>query len=865
MRKLIVNIAALLLCLVAGAQSNIKVQAPDLVGLNEQFNVTFIISGETAPADFRWDAGSDFQLVWGPQKGSSRSVNIVNGKRTSSSQTTYTYVLMPRNVGKFQLSAAEATVKGEKIYSKAHGIEVVSDGAASQQSSSQNRSSGNSAAQTGTVSADDMYLRMTFSKTRVMLGEPVTATLKLYQRANIAGFEDARFPNFNGFWSQEILAPSNIEFKRESVGDKIYNSAVLRSWSLVPQQVGDLTVDPAELVCLVNIVKPSSGSGSIFDSFFQDDYQTIRKRLSTDPVKIHVSGLPAGAPSSFGGGVGKFNMSASLTKDSLLTHEAASLKVTVTGSGNVSMLDAPKITFPVDFEVYDVKTSDVQGGKVFEYPFIPRSHGDFVLGPVEYAYYDISAGKYVTLKSQPLEIKVGKGNADATMGGGQVYAPGAMRKDVKDVGSDIRFISTKVPGFSRTGYFFAGSPLFWTLTVLLMLMAVVAYFVISKMAQRRADVVGSKNRGASKMARKRLSQAGKFLDGNLYTAFYEELHRALLGFVSDKFNMDATDLSKENIKEKLVSCGISAGLSDEFVSLLDACEFARYSPDSGHDAMKEHYDKAVTVISSIDGGMKKHSKGGAGSALAALILLMLPLGLKAEDQSDADALWNAGVEAYADGRWADAIASWESISEMGLESEELYYNLGDAFFKNDDIAHAVLFYEKCLKLNPANADARHNLEFVNGMVQDDIEVIPEFFLKLVGRKMCWLLSSDAWSALFLVLFAATLALVLLFFLGGSSAVKKTAFICGIVSLVLSLFCISFAFWQRNDYSKNDHAIVTVAVTSVKSSPGSDSAKDLFILHEGTKVKILDEVGRWLNIELADGRQGWLGSADLEVI
>ena len=872
MRKLIACLAAALCALAAFAQTTLKVQAPNLVGVNEQFNVTFIISGEDKPSDFKWEPGSDFQLVWGPQRGTSTSVNMINGKTTRTSQTTYTYILLPKNTGRFQLAAAEATVKGNRLVSNRPTIEVVTDGAAAQgqqgQSSQGRTQQGQqNSAQTGTVSADDMYLRLTLSKRNVMVGETVTATLKLYQRVNIAGFEDAKFPTFNGFWSQEVQAPSQIEFRRESVGDKIYNSAVLRSWNLVPQKAGEVTIDPAELVCLVNIRTQRPSTGSIFDDFFQDDYQTIRKRVTTQPVTIQVNALPAGAPASFGGGVGSFKMSAALTRDSLLTHDAASLRVTVTGTGNTSLLEAPKISFPPDFEVYDVKTSDVPGGKVFEYPFIPRSYGDFVLGPVEYSYFDLTSRKYVTLRSQELPVRVGKGadTGGGTAGGQLVQSSRA--KDVRDLGSDIRFIATKPGALDSVGDFFVGSFAFWIPAIMLLVLAFIVWILLRGLAARRADVVGSKNRAATKMARKRLAQAGSFLQGNLYTAFYEELHRALLGFVSDKLNLDATDLSKENISARLVENGVAESLATEFTGLLDACEFARYAPDAGHEAMNTHYEQAVSVISAIDDSMRRAPrKPGAGAAALLALFLLLPAHFASAQQVDyADSLWTAGVAAYSDGDWAGAAKAWSDLRALGLESPQLYCNLGDALFKQDDLAHAILNYERALKLDPSYADARYNLAFAQTLLQDKIEAVPEFFLEVWGRKLCWLLPSDTWAALFLVLLAVTLGCVLLFLLGRSVAARRGGFIAGIVALVLTVLCLSFAFWQRTDYRKADSAIVTRPVTTVQSSPGRDSAKDLFVLHEGTKVKLLDSVGSWRNIELADGRQGWLPETDLEVI
>ena len=870
MKKLIACLAAALCALAALAQTTIKVQAPNLVGVNEQFNLTFIISGEDRPSDFQWEPGSDFQLVWGPQQGHSSSTSFINGKRTHSSQTTYTYILLPKNTGRFQLAAAEATVKGNRIVSSRPTIEVVSDGAATQGQSQQGQSSGQGrsqqgSAQSGTVSAEDMFLRLTLSKNNVMVGETVTATLKLYQRVNIAGFEDAKFPTFNGFWSQEVQAPSQIEFRRESIGEKIYNAAVLRSWNLVPQKAGEVTIDPAELVCLVNIRTQRPSTGSIFDDFFQDDYQTIRKRVTTQPMTIRVSALPAGAPASFGGGVGSFKMSAALTRDSLLTHDAASLRVTVTGTGNTSLLEAPKINFPPDFEVYDVKTSDVQGGKVFEYPFIPRSHGDFVLGPVEYSYFDLASRKYVTLRSQELPVRVGKGadTGGGTAGGQLVQSPRA--KDVRDLGSDIRFIATKPGSLASVGNFFVGSLAFWITTLMLLVIAFNAWLFLRGLAARRADVVGSKNRAATKMARKRLAQAGSFLQGNLYTAFYEELHRALLGFVSDKLNLEATDLSKENISARLVENGVPEALATDFTGLLDACEFARYAPDAGHEAMNTHYEQAVSVISAMDESMRRTPRKSGAAALLALLLLLPAHFASAQQANYPDSLWTAGVAAYSDGDWAGAAKAWGDLRALGLESPQLYCNLGDALFKQDDLAHAILNYERALKLDPSYADARYNLAFAQTLLQDKIEAVPEFFLEVWGRKLCYLLPSDTWSVLFLILLAVALGCVLLFLLGRSVAARRGGFIAGIVALVLCVLCLSFAFWQRADYRKADSAIVTRPVTTVQSAPGRDSAKDLFVLHEGTKVKLLDSVGSWRNIELADGRQGWLESDDLEVI
>lgn len=877
MKKLFCIVAFLLTAIFQmSAQNVIRVEAPDVVAVNEQFNVTFIIEGEKSPSDFQWSSGDDFQLVWGPQKGSSSSIQIINGKRSSSHQTTFTYILIPKATGTFQLPAATALLSGNRISSTQASIQVVSDGASSSQSSGQNGGKSSGGGQTsstgsGEISSNDLFMRLSLSRMEVVIGEPITATLKIYQRANVVGFENAKFPTFNGFWSQETYVPNNIEFKRESLDDKIYNTAVLRTYVLIPQQSGTITIDPAELVCLVNIRTAPSTSNSLFDSFFQDEYRTIRKRVTTPAVKVKVNPLPAGQPASFGGGVGNFGISARLTTDNLKTHDAASLIITVSGRGNVALLEEPKVNFPPDFEVYDTKTTEntdksnggTSGSKSFEYPFIPRSHGDFTIDPVEYSYYDVNAGKYVTLRTEPLHVKVAKGKGGDSTPVTTVNS-GVERKDVKSLADDIRFIFTGKPGLSGSGSFFVGSVFFWILLALMILGATSVYLAFRKVAAMRADVAGTKNRRATKMAQKRLKLAGEYLDKNLYTAFYEELHKALIGFVSDKLNMDMSEISKDNIASALTEGGVSEEQTKAFTDLLDACEFARYSPDGGNEAMRSHYDAALKVISSIDSGLK--TGGKSLRKVVTVVTLLLSLGASMNIQAkDLDSLWTAGVQAYTDGKFSDASAAWTSIEESGQKSAKLYYNLGNAWFKQGNYPKAILNYERALRLDPSYSDARYNLEFTSNFVQDKIEPVPEFILKSVARKVCYVMGSNAWAVIFLVLLAAALVMGLLFLLGSSVGKRRAGFYCGIVLLLLSAGALSFSIWQKSDSVKTDTAIVMSPVSSVKSSPSSGSSKDLFVIHEGTKVTILDEVGSWKNIALADGRQGWITSNELEVI
>lgn len=868
MKRFVTILAGLLTAAVVWAQSSIKVEVHNIVELSERFNVVFVVEGENSPSDFSWTPSDDFSLVWGPQKGTSTSISIMNGKTTKTTQSSYTYILQAKQTGSFTIPSATAKVKGKEIRSNPVTVKVVDNGSKGGQQPQASSGSGSSSAQQQNQQAQtsdaDIFMRLTLSRNSVVVGEPVTATLKIYHRANLVGFENAKFPTFKGFWSQEVEAPSNVEFQREEVNGTVYNSALLRRWVIIPQKAGDVTIDPAEIVCLVNVQRRRS-TGSIFDDFFGSDYATVRQRVYTSSPTLHVAALPAGAPASFGGGVGEFTVKARISKDTLSTHDAASLVVTVSGKGNIALLEAPKLNFPPDFEVYDVKSttsgSATSGSKTFEYPFIPRSHGDFTIAPVKYSYYDVKARQYRTAQTDSLRLSVKKAaGSTAVQDSGTTLV--VERKGVKNLGEDIRFIRSKTTLGGAKKLFI--DSIGYIVGVVLMLLAALAFWLgFREAAARRADIAGTLSRKATKQALKRLSQAKEFLQKDLYTAFYEELHRSLLGFVGDKLSMDMSQLSKENISSALIAKAVPENVVADFVDLIDQCEYARYSPDADHEAMNAHYEKAVSTITAIDSYMKK-GPSHTPAAVLALLLMLAPMGLHAQ-QAYPDSLWNAGVQAYTDGDFETALNNWEEVRFAGLISPELMYNLGNAYFKTGELGKAILWYERALKANPSDADAKYNLEYARALTQDRIDSVPEFFLETWGRNACHSLPSNTWAVLSLVFLALTLALVLLFLLGSTSGRRRLGFFAGIVAFLVTLVCWDFAGWQARDARDQSYAIVMKPVSSVGSSPSADSAKDLFILHEGTRVKILDNISGFSQIEIADGRQGWIQTKDIEVI
>lgn len=604
-KTLMIRLSALvflaLFTMTAYAQ-NFSVDAPNVVEKDEIFRIVYTADAEVE--EFTAPELSGLELLAGPMPSRISSTNIVNGVRTDVFEINYTIMVRAGQTGVATVSPASVKIDGKQYTSKALRIEVVAGNNSSSGSSGNgNDTQAGSTPENGEVSSEDIFLKLSFSKTRVVRGEPIVATLKLYTRVPIAGFEDVKFPVFNGFWSQELETPQNINFVRENYNNQVYNSAVLRRYILLPQQTGDLTVDPSYMVCQIQI-RTSGGGFSMFDSFF-DTYQTIRKRLSTPSATIKVNPLPSGAPASFGGGVGDFTMEVKLSADSIKAHEAGSLTVEISGSGNINLIETPIVELPQDFEKYDVKTdnsfsngtSGLSGKKVFEFPFIPRSEGLFVIPPVKYSYYSIRQGRYITLESDTLKLKVLE-NSNASSSG-QVVS-GVNKQSVVNLGSDIRYIFTSSADLAKKGHFLVASWYFAAAVIFIVLLFLVADKVLKEREKLRGDIRRTRNRRANKVARNRLKLAQSYLAKGLQAPFYEELHKALLGYVSDKLSIQFAEMQRDAIIELLDGRGIQAQDRDELISLIEECEMARYSQQQSDGAMDGQYKRAIDIISTLE-------------------------------------------------------------------------------------------------------------------------------------------------------------------------------------------------------------------------------------------------------------------------
>jgi hypothetical protein len=600
-------LAAVLFCSAEAARADdvsFTVSAPRVVAVNEQFRLVFSVNANAesfAAPDF-----AGFNVLAGPSRSSQQKFQIINGNASQSQSTDYTYILQAVKEGKITLGAATVTVDKATHHTQPVTIEVVKAENAPQASQNQPAQQGaQPAAATG--DGNDVFVRILVSKSNVYRGEYLTATVKIYsQSMNIAGFEDVKFPTFNGFWSQEVDAPQQLQFQRENVNGKIYNSAVVRRYVLFPQQTGALKIDPFEITCALQI---RTASRNMFDDFFGTSAQIVRKHVVSPAVTVQVNPLPANAPTSFAGAVGTgFRMTAELARDTVTANDAAAVIIKINGEGNVKLVEVPKVVWPPDFETYDIKTSDnsktsaagVSGSKQFEIPFIPRSAGSFSIPPVEFTYFDIAKKQYVTLASQPLNIRVGKDpNA-----GSAVTVGGVNRQSVRALGEDIRYIKTGLPEWRKKGQLFFGSLPYCLAIAAEILLFVLCSLFLSKRRKDMQNVVLVRNRKANKMARRRLKTAGQLLKAGNKTGFYEELTKALWGYLSDKLAIAVADLSRENAREALQNRQLPEADVETFLQVIDEGEFARYAPAGGQGQMQKIYNDAITVISRFEQRLK---------------------------------------------------------------------------------------------------------------------------------------------------------------------------------------------------------------------------------------------------------------------
>ncbi len=586
----------------ADEKVSFEVKAPMVVARGEAVRVEFSLNAKPDEGSFAPPSFEGFDVIAGPAESQGSSIQIINGQMTRSSNYTITYVLLPQQEGNFTIDAATVRVGKSEYRTKPLPVEVVDEVKGGEAESPAAGRSGDVQQQ---VAKDDILLRMILSRTTAFKGEPIRATLKLYYRVNLRGDGGSKFPSFNGFWAQEI--EQEAQPQRERYNGKVYETQVVKEYLLYPQQSGELTVEPAELNVVAQVIVQSPNP----DPFFGGGHEVydVRRSLRTAPVKVTVRDLPAGAPESFGGAVGRFTMASNAPSTELTANSAATYTIKISGTGNLSFVQAPKLTLPASFEQYNVKTTEsmkttaagTTGYRQFEYPFIARAEGEYEIAPVEFTYFDPATKQYVTLSTARLPIVVAP---DAGGGGAAQVVTGLSKEDVKLLGQDIRFIKLGRGNLRLQGRPFMGGTLYFVLLAAIVAAFAGAYVALRKRIRERRNAVLMRGKRANKVAVQRFRAAAGYMKQENRHAFYEEMLRALWGYMSDKFNIPVANLTKENVREELHKRGVAPELSQRFSEIISRCDEAQYSPLAGA-RMCDVYNEGVDFISKLESVIKK--------------------------------------------------------------------------------------------------------------------------------------------------------------------------------------------------------------------------------------------------------------------
>ncbi|WP_138332905.1 BatD family protein [Bacteroides caccae] len=581
--------------------------APDVVVVGDQFRLSYTVTTQKVK-DFRAPSIKGFDVLMGPSRSEQSSTQIVNGSVSSTSSSTFTYILMANTAGEFTVPGASIVADGNQMISNSVKIKVLPQ---DQNHNSSRRNNDNSSSiqpsSNASVSNQDLFITATASKTNVYEQEAFVLTYKIYTRESNLQLNNAKLPDFKGFHSQEIEMTTNARWTPEHYKGRNYYTTVYRQFVLFPQQSGKLFIEPAQFQMTVN--KPVQ-SADPFDAFFNggNNVIEIKKPITTPKIAINVNPLPAGKPTNFLGGVGEFNISSSINSKELKTNDAITIKLVISGTGNLKLISNPEIKFPDDFEVYDPKVDNqvrltkegLTGNKVIEYLAIPRHAGTYKIPGVSFSYFDIRSKSYKTLNTEDYVINVekGAGNAD------QVIANFTNKEDLKVLGEDIRYIKQNEVTFQPKGSFFYGSMSYWLFYIIPALAFILFFIIYRKQAAENANVAKMRTKKANKVAIKRMKLAGKLLSENKKDAFYDEVLKALWGYISDKLNIPVSRLSKDNIEEKLRNHGVSEELIKEFLNALNDCEFARFAPGDENQAMDKVYSSSIEVISKMENSIK---------------------------------------------------------------------------------------------------------------------------------------------------------------------------------------------------------------------------------------------------------------------
>ncbi len=578
--------------------------APAQVAVGEQFRLTYTINSDDVDGFRAGTIPNEFEVLMGPSTSRQSSFQMINGRTSSSTSITYTYILSATSNGTFTIPPARATVNGKHVTSNVLRIKVSgqaqsnSGGQRQQQAPSGVRNAGTP------ISGSDLFIKVSANKSRVHEQEPILLTYKVYTLVELTSL-NGKMPDLKSFYSQEIPLPQQKKFTVENVNGRPYRTVTWSQYVMFPQMTGKLEIPP---ITFEGMVVQANQNVDPFEAFFNggSGYVEVKKQIKAPGLTVEVLPLPE-RPANFSGGVGRFNIKATLDSHEVKANDPVTLKVTVSGVGNMKLLKEPVVSFPQDFDKYDAKQNEktkltpngLEGSVTYEFLAVPRHQGTYDIPPIEFVYYDTQENAYRTIKTEPLKLNVAKGSGSGRSGG---YSE---QQEIEQLNNDIHFIKTGDARQHQTGDYFFGSTGYWIALALLLLTFISLFVIFRQRAIDNANIGKMRGKKANKVAVKRLKKADKLMKANKPNEFYDEVLRALWGYVGDKLNIPVEQLSRDNITQRLSERNVDEATIGQFIGALDECEFERYAPGDAKGNMSKTYNAAVTAITHIDGKIKK--------------------------------------------------------------------------------------------------------------------------------------------------------------------------------------------------------------------------------------------------------------------
>ena len=845
------------MAVIVAAAQRLVADAPAEVAVGEQFRLTYTVNTQNVNGFRVGTIPAELEVLMGPSTSSQSSFQMVNGHTSSSSSITYTYIIRANKAGTYSIPAAHISVGGKTIASNQLRIKVSGTSRQGAQGQ-QGQGEGGLRPAGSRISGSDLFIKVSANKRRVHEQEPILLTYKVYTLVDLTSLK-GNMPDLKGFHTQEVQLPQQKSYKIETVNGRPYRTVTWSQYVMFPQITGKLEIPS---ITFDGIVIQQNRDVDPFEAFFNggSGYVEVKKKIKAPGLTIQVDPLPA-RPAGFSGGVGSFTISAQLNKTDIKANNPVTLRVIVSGRGNLKLIKKPEVKFPKDFDTYDAKVTDktkltsngVEGNMVYDFLAVPRNQGKYEIPPIEFVYYDTEANAYKTVKTQAFTLNVAKGSGSASVSD---YTGDAADDQLN---KDIRGIKAGDADVHDIGDFFFGSTAYWVAMCVLAAIFVSLFVVFRHRAIANANIDRMRGKKANKVATKRLKKANRLMLDSKASLFYDEVLRALWGYVGDKLSIPVEKLSRENISQRLAERSVGDETIALFIGALDECEFERYAPGDVKGNMSKTFEAAMTAIMRIEETMKKRKKSAAATATVLLLALMAWL------PSDAGAITKANADsAYARQQYQQAIKDYEELLHDGV-SAELYYNLGNAYYRTDNITRAVLNYERALLLSPGDGDIRFNLQMARSKTIDKITPESEMFFVTWYHALVNIMSVDGWARTALVSFALAIVLALAYLFSARIWVRKVGFFGGLAFIAVFILANLFAYQQRQELVNRTGAIIISSAVPVKSTP-SKSGTDLFILHEGTKVEITDGTMRgWKEIRVADGKEGWIETSKIEII